>query len=197
MAPNPSSPSEFRRKIVDLVRSGRPASPVAQDFQPSPQTISYRCQQGDFDSGRRFDVPKSAENEKISRRRKRVRQLEIEPEIEPEILSKASGRRNRSTQPSGHADGGLERVSVETARFVAAPYRALQALESSDITRPWKKTVGSLFGDPRLCGSKASPQKTLSHRALLRGDREKMAHGLVADSCALQESSNESFSNER
>ena len=40
MAKNPSYPPEFRRKIVDLVRSGRPARAVAQEFQLSRQSIS-------------------------------------------------------------------------------------------------------------------------------------------------------------
>ena len=93
MAKNPSYPPEFRRKIVDLVRSGRPARAVAQEFQLSRQTISNWCKQDDLDSGRRSDGLTSAENEEISRLRKRVRQLEIEREI----LSKAAAWFARET----------------------------------------------------------------------------------------------------
>ena len=93
MAKNPSYPPEFRRKIVDLVHSGRPARAVAREFQLSRQTISNWCKQDDLDSGRRSDGLTSAENEEISRLRNRVRQLEIEREI----LSKAAAWFARET----------------------------------------------------------------------------------------------------
>jgi len=79
--PKTSYPPEFRRKIIDLLRAGRPARAVAQDFQPSRRTISNWCKQDDLDSGRRSDGLTLAENEDLSWLRKRVRQLEVERDI--------------------------------------------------------------------------------------------------------------------
>ncbi len=96
MAKNPSYPPEFRRKIIDLVRAGRPARAVAQEFQLSRQTISNWCKQDDLDSGRRSDGLTSAENEELSRLRKRVRQIEIEHNILPEHAVDSGSTRHRT-----------------------------------------------------------------------------------------------------
>lgn len=88
-----SYPPEFRRKIIELVHSGRSGSQVAEEFKISRQTLSNWLKQDDLDTGRRSDGLTSAENEEVTRLRKRVRQLEIEREI----LSKAAAWFARET----------------------------------------------------------------------------------------------------
>jgi len=94
MAKRPHSyPPEFRRKIIELVRSGRSGNQVAEEFKISRQTLSNWLKQDDLDTGRRSDGLTSAEHEEVTRLRKRVRQLEIEREI----LSKAAAWFARET----------------------------------------------------------------------------------------------------
>jgi transposase len=88
-----SYPPEFRRKITELVRSGRSGNQVAEEFKISRQTLSNWLKQDDLDSGRRSDGLTSAEHEENVRLRKRIRQLEIEREI----LSKAAAWFARET----------------------------------------------------------------------------------------------------
>lgn len=79
-------PPEFRRKILDLVRAGRGVDDLAHEFEVGGQTIRNWLKQDDLDGGRRSDGLTTADHEEVVRLRKRVRQ----PEIEREILSKAT-----------------------------------------------------------------------------------------------------------
>ena len=88
-----SYPLDFRHKIIELVRSGRSVNDVALEFKISRQTLSNWLKQDDLDAGRRSDGLSSAENEEVTRLRKRVKQLEIEREI----LSKAAAWFARET----------------------------------------------------------------------------------------------------
>lgn len=49
----PSYPSEYRRKIVALVRPGRNAHELANEFECSAQTICNRAAQAELDEGQR------------------------------------------------------------------------------------------------------------------------------------------------
>ncbi len=94
MAKQPHSyPPEFRRKVVELVRSGRTHRAVAEEFKLSKQTVASWLKQDDLDTGRRSDGLTSAEHEEIVRLRKKVKQLEVEREI----LSKAAAWFARET----------------------------------------------------------------------------------------------------
>jgi transposase len=88
-----SSPLDFRQKIIDLARSGRRVNDLASEFQLGRQTIRNWLKQADLDVGRRNDGLTSAEQEEVSRLRKRVRQLETERDI----LSKAAAWFARET----------------------------------------------------------------------------------------------------
>ena len=86
-------PLEFRQKIIELARAGRRVDDLATEFQLAQQTVRNWVKQADLDAGRRADGLTSADQEEVSRLRKRVRQLEIERDI----LSKAAAWFARET----------------------------------------------------------------------------------------------------
>jgi transposase len=67
--------------MVELVRSGRSPDELAQEFEPSSQTIRNWVAQADRDEGRRKDGLTSAEREELRKLRREVRQLKVEREI--------------------------------------------------------------------------------------------------------------------
>lgn len=87
-------PEEFRRRMVELVRSGRSPEELAREFEPSSQTIRNWLRQGDLDEGRRSDGLTSAEKEELSRLRRENRRLKLEREI----LAKAAAWFARETE---------------------------------------------------------------------------------------------------
>ncbi len=93
-------PPEFRRQIIELVRSGRTPEELAKEFEPSAQSIRNWVAQADRDEGRRSDGLTSAERAELSRLRRENRQLKLEREI----LSKAAAwfaRETNSIPPKG------------------------------------------------------------------------------------------------
>ncbi len=81
MGKRPTYPPEFRRKIIDLVRSGRTVNAVAREFEVARQSVTNWLRQDDLDSGRRSDGLTTAENAEVSKLRRRVRELEMERDI--------------------------------------------------------------------------------------------------------------------
>jgi transposase len=77
----PPYPPEFRRPMVELVRTGRSPEELARAFEPSAQAIRTWVQQAERDDGRRDDGLTSAEREELRRLRREVRQLRQEREI--------------------------------------------------------------------------------------------------------------------
>ena len=77
----PSYPPEYRRQLVDLVRSGRSADSLAREFEPSAQTIRAWVKQADLDEGRREDGLTTVEREELKRLRRENRELKMEREI--------------------------------------------------------------------------------------------------------------------
>lgn len=84
---------EFRRQMIELVRSGRNPRDLAREFEPSDQTIRNWVAQADLDDGRRTDGITSAEREELTRLRRETRRLREEREI----LSKAAAWFARET----------------------------------------------------------------------------------------------------
>lgn len=82
----PAYPPEFRRRIVELVRSGRTPEALAREFEPSAQSIRHWVRQADLDEGRRSDGLTTEEREELVRLRRENRRL-LE---EREILKKAA-----------------------------------------------------------------------------------------------------------
>jgi transposase len=79
-------PREFKRKLVELVLAGRSPEELADEFEPTAQSIRNWVKQSQLDSGDRKDGLTSDERVEMARLRKRVKQLEMERDI----LSKAA-----------------------------------------------------------------------------------------------------------
>ena len=93
---------EFRRQMVDLVRSGRTPEALSREFEPTAQAIWNWVRQADRDEGRRHDGPTNAEREELTRLRRENRQLRQERDI----LAKAAAWFARETAviPSGSSN---------------------------------------------------------------------------------------------
>ena len=86
--------------MVELVHAGRSPEELAEEFEPSEQTIGNWVAQGDWDEGRREDGLTTAEREELNRLRRENRQLRLERDI----LSKAAAwfaRETNAIPPKG------------------------------------------------------------------------------------------------
>jgi transposase len=84
---------EFRRQMIDLVRSGRSPESLAKEFEPTAQTIRNWVAQAGRDDGSRADGLQTDERDEINRLRRENRQLKVERDI----LSKAAAWFARET----------------------------------------------------------------------------------------------------
>jgi transposase len=93
---------EFRRQMVELVRSGRTPEELSREFEPTAQSIWNWVCQADRNEGRRQDGATSSEREELSRLRRENRQLRQERDI----LAKAAAWFARETAviPSGSSN---------------------------------------------------------------------------------------------
>jgi transposase len=98
----PCSP-EFRRQLVELVRSGRDPTDLAREFEPSAQAIRNWVTQAGVSEGRR-EKPGPAglapdEREELARLRRENKQLRLERDV----LSRAAAwfARETGAVPSG------------------------------------------------------------------------------------------------
>ena len=92
-------PPEFRRKLVELARSGRSPEELAREFEPSVQTIRNWIAQDQRNAGERTDGLTTAEREELRRLRRENKTLRMEREI----LSKAAAwfaKENETTPKS-------------------------------------------------------------------------------------------------
>ena len=71
----------YRRRIVDLARSGRSLADLAREFEPSAQTIRNWVAQADRDEGRRSDGATREERREIRELRRQLRVVEEEVAI--------------------------------------------------------------------------------------------------------------------
>ena len=91
----PYSP-EFRRQMVDLVRSGRDPTDLAREFEPSAQAIRNWVAQSDRHEGRREEKAPgltTVERDELIRLRRENKQLRLERDI----LSRAAAWFARET----------------------------------------------------------------------------------------------------
>jgi transposase len=93
-------PPEFRRRIVDLHHAGRSIRDLAQEFEPSVETIAAWVRQAGADAGRRADLPSSKEREELSRLRRENHRLRQERDI----LAKAAAWFAQDKTPSGSSN---------------------------------------------------------------------------------------------
>lgn len=91
--------SEFRTRMVELVRAGRSPEQLAKEFEPTSNTIRNWVAQADRDEGRREDGLTTEEREELRRLRRELRQVKLEREI----LAKATAwfARETGSIPSG------------------------------------------------------------------------------------------------
>ena len=105
----PYSP-EFRRQIVDLVRTGRDPADLAREFEPTAQAIRNWVVQADRQKSRREekgDGLSTTEREELARLRRENKQLRVERDI----LSRAAAWFARET---GALAGGGEDSCART-----------------------------------------------------------------------------------
>ena len=74
-------PPEFRRQIVDLVRSGRSIEELAKEFESSSGAIRNWVKQADLDEGRRSDGLTTEERDELRQLRRENKRLRMEQEI--------------------------------------------------------------------------------------------------------------------
>jgi transposase len=87
---------EFRRRVVELVRGGRPVTVVAAEIGVSEATVYRWRQQDRIDRGERPGLS-SGERSELSLARRRIRELETELEI----MKKASAFAEGEVRPKG------------------------------------------------------------------------------------------------
>ena len=98
---SPYSP-ELRRRMVELVRSGRSPDSLAEEYEPSGQAIRNWVKQAERDAGKRQDGLTSEEKGELARLRRENRALREERAI----LAKAAAWFARETGkiPSGSSN---------------------------------------------------------------------------------------------
>ena len=74
-------PPEYRRRLVEMVRSGRTPESLAKQFEPTAQAIRNWVKQADLDEGRRADGLTTEEREELTRLRREIKILREEREI--------------------------------------------------------------------------------------------------------------------
>src|SRR6266851_934188 len=83
---HPPYAPEYRRRIIELARTGRPIAQLAREFEASANAIRKWVKQAGLDEGLRNDGLTTAEREELNRLRRENRVLREEREI----LSKAA-----------------------------------------------------------------------------------------------------------
>jgi transposase len=92
---------EFRRQMVDLVRSGRTPASLSKEFGPSAWTIGLWVKRAARDAGKGDGGLTSAEREELTRLRRENKRLKEEREI----LSKAAAWFATESGPSKRSSG--------------------------------------------------------------------------------------------
>jgi transposase len=78
---HPPYAPEYRRRIIELARSGRPIAQLAREFEASANAIRKWVKQTGLDEGLRSDGLTTAEREELNRLRRENRVLREEREI--------------------------------------------------------------------------------------------------------------------
>ena len=92
---------EFKRQMVDLVRSGRTPASLAKEFGPTPWSIALWVKQDARDTGKGDGGLTSAEREELARLRRENRKLKEEREILSKATAWFATESNTSKRSSG------------------------------------------------------------------------------------------------
>ena len=84
---------EYRRQMVEMVRTGRTAQELSREFECSAQAIRNWVRQADLDEGRRCDGLTTGERDEL----RRLRRENLQLREEREILKKAAAWFARET----------------------------------------------------------------------------------------------------
>ena len=100
----PPYPEELRNRIVELARNGRPPRELAEEFEPTEQTIRNWLKQAERDDGYRSDEPTTEEKEEIRELRKKLR--------DDGVLRLSNGRGNDPALIDWPSDRKPKRVEI-------------------------------------------------------------------------------------
>ncbi len=78
---HPPYPEGFRQQILELNRAGRTPNELAEEFEPTAQTIRNWIKQAELDTGQRHDGLTRDERAELARLRRENKQLRLEREI--------------------------------------------------------------------------------------------------------------------
>ena len=79
--PRRNYPTEFRQRMVELVRSGRKPDQLAKEFGPTAASIRNWVNQADLDEGRSGNGLTTTERKEIAKLRREIQVLQEEREI--------------------------------------------------------------------------------------------------------------------
>lgn len=74
-------PPEYRRRMVELARAGRPIAELAREFEPTENCIREWVKRADLDGGKRSDGLTTDERAELNQLRRENRMLREEKEI--------------------------------------------------------------------------------------------------------------------
>lgn len=94
-------PPQFRRQMVELVRSGRTPEELSREFEPTAQSIWSWVKQAECDVGKLADDPSTAEKDELARLRRENHRLRQERDI----LAKAAAwfAKESKASPNGYS----------------------------------------------------------------------------------------------
>ena len=138
-------PSEYRRQMVDLARSGRSPAALAHEFELSAPTIRDWIKQVDLDEGRRSDGTTTRERDDLRRLKRENKRLRLERDI---LKKPGPGLPRRATRsPSG--------IRVRKAHRAIFPIRAMHLDAEVGVAtgpgrrRPLEPSVVAARGEDR------------------------------------------------
>jgi len=149
-------PTEFRRKVLDLVASGRKVVDVARDLEISDQTIFSWPRQHRIDWGLEpgMTTPERAE---LAAARRRIEQLEAELEGKVAVRGHRGDGRGADGRRAGHAGARRQRLgrrwspTLSAWRSSPADHRAARSSTPTTASSPATECPPPAPSSPDCC----------------------------------------------